>query len=206
MVKLEEVPDESYENPQSGPVGDENDWEDDTDGTGRSRPFFIFPRYIHILHIQVWFTKGTHSLVCKPPFERLPKIGRAGDRCLLHCSKNNPLTPPATADSQLSDDDDDISDIYATEQESIFDRIYALKDIISPSTRKSLTRFWRTGTAYFSAGLLWSGKALWVVGSSALLLGVPWALAYTEEQQMIEMEREMRMQQTSAEVCHVSFS
>jgi import receptor subunit TOM22 len=49
-------------------------------------------------------------------------------------------------------------------------------------------------------GLLWGGKALWVVGSSALLLGVPWALAYAEEQQLIEMERDMKMQQTTSEV------
>lgn len=44
------------------------------------------------------------------------------------------------------------------------------------------------------------GKALWVVSTSALLLGVPWALAYAEEQQMIEMEREMKMQQQANEV------
>lgn len=39
-----------------------------------------------------------------------------------------------------------------------------------------------------------------MVGSSALLLGVPWALAYAEEQQLIEMERDMKMQQTTSEV------
>jgi len=44
------------------------------------------------------------------------------------------------------------------------------------------------------------GKTLWVVSTSALLLGVPWALAYAEEQQMAEMEREMKMQQSANEV------
>jgi len=44
------------------------------------------------------------------------------------------------------------------------------------------------------------GKTLWVVSTSALLLGVPWALAYAEEQQMVEMEREMKMQQSANEV------
>jgi import receptor subunit TOM22 len=33
-----------------------------------------------------------------------------------------------------------------------------------------------------------------------LLLGVPWALAYAEEQQMIEMEREMQMQQQASQL------
>lgn len=44
------------------------------------------------------------------------------------------------------------------------------------------------------------GKTLWVVSTSALLLGVPWALAWSEEQQMMEMEREMKMQQSANEV------
>lgn len=39
-----------------------------------------------------------------------------------------------------------------------------------------------------------------MVSTSLLLLGVPWALAYAEEQQMIEMEREMTMQQKAGEV------
>jgi mitochondrial import receptor subunit TOM22 len=44
------------------------------------------------------------------------------------------------------------------------------------------------------------GKTLWVVSTSALLLGVPWALAFSEEQQVQEMEREMRMQQSANEL------
>jgi import receptor subunit TOM22 len=30
---------------------------------------------------------------------------------------------------------------------------------------------------------------------------VPWALAFAEEQQMIEMEKEMKMQQSANDVC-----
>ena len=39
------------------------------------------------------------------------------------------------------------------------------------------------------------GKTLWVVSTSALLLGVPWALAYSEEQMIVEQERAELMQQ-----------
>ena len=39
-----------------------------------------------------------------------------------------------------------------------------------------------------------------MVSTSALLLGVPWALAFSDEQQVQEMEREMRMQQSANEV------
>jgi hypothetical protein len=33
------------------------------------------------------------------------------------------------------------------------------------------------------------------------LLGVPWALAFAEEQQMVEMEKEMKMRDMGGEVC-----
>jgi len=46
------------------------------------------------------------------------------------------------------------------------------------------------------------GKALWIFSTSALLIGIPFAMAYQEEQQMIEMEREMKMQQSASEVCY----
>ncbi|KAH0013523.1 hypothetical protein KCU78_g9162, partial [Aureobasidium melanogenum] len=46
----------------------------------------------------------------------------------------------------------------------------------------------------------YGGKTLWVVSTSVLLLGVPWALAFAEEQQMAEMEREMKMQQSANEL------
>lgn len=39
-----------------------------------------------------------------------------------------------------------------------------------------------------------------MVSTSALLLGVPWALAFSEEQQLQEMEREMQMQRGASEV------
>jgi import receptor subunit TOM22 len=40
------------------------------------------------------------------------------------------------------------------------------------------------------------------VSTSALLLGVPWALAYSEEQMMVEQERqELMAQRAQNEVC-----
>jgi import receptor subunit TOM22 len=45
---------------------------------------------------------------------------------------------------------------------------------------------------------------LWVVSTSVLLAVVPWALAYAEDQQMAEMEREMKMQQSASEVSYSS--
>lgn len=39
-----------------------------------------------------------------------------------------------------------------------------------------------------------------MVSTSALLLGVPWALAFLEEQQIMEMEKEQRARETAGEV------
>ena len=58
-----------------------------------------------------------------------------------------------------------------------------------------------TTTGWIKSGLVFSGKTLWVISTSALLLGVPWALAFAEEQQMVEMEKEMRMRESGEQVC-----
>ena len=44
-----------------------------------------------------------------------------------------------------------------------------------------------------------------MLSTSALLLGVPWALAFAEEQQMVEMEREMKMREVGGQVCFPNF-
>merc|ERR1739841_333522 len=94
------------------------------------------------------------------------------------------------SESEVSEvEDDEIPD------ESLFDRIAALQDIVPPSYRKTLGNITSTGYSWASSAVSLSGKTLWVVSTSALLLGVPWALAFAEEQQMVEMEKEMRMRE-----------
>lgn len=48
---------------------------------------------------------------------------------------------------------------------------------------------------------MFSGKALWIISTSAFLIGVPWALAYAEEEQYVQMEREQGMIRGANEVC-----
>lgn len=100
-----------------------------------------------------------------------------------------------SADSEVSDVEDD-----EALDESLFDRIAALKDIVPPVYRKNLSSATSTGYSWASKALSLGGKTLWVVSTSALLLGVPWALAFGEEQQVQEMEREMQMQRNANEV------
>ncbi|KAK2755062.1 hypothetical protein FQN54_006590 [Arachnomyces sp. PD_36] len=103
----------------------------------------------------------------------------------------------------LSDDDDDdytdtdseisTDDIPTLEEETLFERIAALKDIVPPQSRRRLTSTVSSLTSFASSTASFGGKALWVISTSAFLLGVPWALAYAEEEQYVQMEREQGM-------------
>jgi import receptor subunit TOM22 len=100
-------------------------------------------------------------------------------------------------DSEIStDDEDEIPD-----EETLVDRISALRDIIPPTTRSYIASKVETTTSWIWSGTMFAGKTLWVVSTSALLLGVPYALAFAEEQQWVEMEKEMKMRESGAEVC-----
>jgi len=98
-------------------------------------------------------------------------------------------------DSEISSDDED-----APLDETLSERLLALKDIIPASTRSYINSACSTTYSYVAGGLSFSGKALFVLSTSALLLGVPWALAFAEEQQMVEMEKEMRMREMGGEL------
>ena len=97
----------------------------------------------------------------------------------------------SVADSEISSDDED----NVADEESFAERLLALRDMVPPTTRSYISNKVETTTSWIKSGLLFSGKTLWVVSTSALLLGVPWALAFAEEQQMVEMEKEMRMRE-----------
>lgn len=67
--------------------------------------------------------------------------------------------------------------------------------MIPASTRRSISSKVSTTSSWIKSGLFMGGKTLWVVSTSALLLGVPWALAYSEEQMIVEQERAELMAQ-----------
>ena len=55
-------------------------------------------------------------------------------------------------------------------------------------------------TSFAKSTISFGGQSLWVLSTSAFLLGVPWALAYAEEQQYVQMEREQGMIKGANEV------
>ena len=105
------------------------------------------------------------------------------------------LTNEILSDSEISEASDD-----ELEEETFYDRLSALKDIIPPSARHTVTSTASTITSFGKASLSFSGKALWIISTSAFLIGVPWALAYAEEEQYIQMEREQGMIKVANEV------
>ncbi|KAJ9127268.1 hypothetical protein QFC24_001506 [Naganishia onofrii] len=90
----------------------------------------------------------------------------------------------------------DSEDLGSLEDETILDRFYALKDIVAPSTRSKLVANWQKTTGWVKTGGVWAGNAVWVITTSALLVGLPLALAMEDEARIVQQEKEIQMQQS----------
>ncbi|KAG5368596.1 Mitochondrial import receptor subunit TOM22 [Yarrowia sp. C11] len=99
-------------------------------------------------------------------------------------------------EDDVEEDEDDDFDI----DETIYERVIALKDIVPPQHRVFASKAASSVYDWASAGLSFSGKAIYIVTSSALLLGVPLALSIMSEQQLNEMEAEMKLSQGSNDI------
>ncbi|UKZ64239.1 uncharacterized protein TrAtP1_005458 [Trichoderma atroviride] len=78
---------------------------------------------------------------------------------------------------------------------------YTLSATSSPPT----TRGWVSSRVNAVTSAAWSvlsfgGKGAWVITTSALFLGVPFALSFAEDQQLTAMEQEYNMRQTGSEL------
>ena len=78
------------------------------------------------------------------------------------------------ASSSGSDVESEVGDdAFDPSAESLADRFFALKDIVSPSTRAAIAETTHTTVEWtkWAAGL--AGQAAWIVTTSALLVGLP---------------------------------
>ncbi|RMZ76882.1 hypothetical protein DV738_g4720, partial [Chaetothyriales sp. CBS 135597] len=111
------------------------------------------------------------------------------------------------SDVLLADDDDDytdtdseISDASDLEpDETLADRIAALKDIVPPKRRAQIASIASTALRATSNTISYGGKGIWVIATTVLLLGIPYALALGEEQQLMEEERQRGLMSEGAE-------
>lgn len=112
-------------------------------------------------------------------------------------------TQPYHDDDDDDDDDDAYSDTSSSVSsthhddddlnESFYDRITALKDMIPPRQRAAFNGAVSKTYALLSGGLSMGGTALWVLVTSTFVLGVPFAVAVGDEQQLLDMEKEMKV-------------
>jgi len=83
--------------------------------------------------------------------------------------------------------------------ESLYQRFAALKDIVPPSTRHSISSKVSSTASFIKKGGKIFGNIVWVVTTSALLVGLPLALSLEDEAKIVAQEKEMLAQQQGAQ-------
>jgi len=83
--------------------------------------------------------------------------------------------------------------------ETLYDRITALIDIVPPTTRHNISSRFSNATSFIKRGGKLAGNIVWVVTTSALLVGLPLALSLEDEQKIVAQEQEMLAQQQGAQ-------
>lgn len=105
----------------------------------------------------------------------------------------------STSSSRTASTDSLESTISEPEQESLYDRVAALVDIVPPTTRYSIkSNVLKTLSSLKKAGRL-AGNVVWIVTTSALLVGLPLALSLEDEAKIVAQEKEMMAQQAGAQ-------
>jgi import receptor subunit TOM22 len=102
--------------------------------------------------------------------------------------------------SDVSSEGDANEDDDSLQNETILDRIVALKDIVPARQRNAITRLFSKSYSYGSMATHIGGKAVYILITSVLMVGIPYALAVDEERMISEQERQMQLQQGMSEV------
>lgn len=109
---------------------------------------------------------------------------------------------PEVDDDDYTDTESEISNEsdYDPSEETLAERLYALRDIVPPTTRSWISGHVNSITSTAWSVLSFSGKGAWVITTSALFFGVPFALSFAEDQQLTAMEQEYNMRQAGGEL------
>ena len=119
-----------------------------------------------------------------------------------------------TGTDTAADDEDEWSDESEEDEEdekeianeTLFERIAALKDIIPARQRDAIARTLSKVYSYGTVATFIGGKAAYVVITSVLMLGIPYALTLEEDRMIAEQERQMQMSQDMSGVHPPLFS
>ena len=120
--------------------------------------------------------------------------------------KDASASPYASSDSSRTSSSASLSSISSdlSADESLFDRIVALVDIVPPATRHSISSRFSKTASFVKRSSKIIGNVVWVVTTSALLVALPLALSLEDEAKIVAQEKEMMEQQQGAQ--QVGFS
>lgn len=85
------------------------------------------------------------------------------------------------------------------EEETFYERIAALADIVPPTTRHKISSQLSSVASWTKAGGKLLGNLVWIATTSALLVGLPLALSLEDEAKIVAQEKEMLAQQQGAQ-------
>ncbi|KAJ7696068.1 mitochondrial import translocase subunit Tom22 [Mycena rosella] len=81
------------------------------------------------------------------------------------------------------------------QDESLFDRLAALVDIVPPTTRHAISERVAKSASFLKRGGKLAGNFVWILTTSALLVALPLALVLEDEAKIVAQEREFLEQQ-----------
>ena len=84
-------------------------------------------------------------------------------------------------------------------EETFYERLAALVDIVPPTTRHAIASRVSATASFLTAGGRLVGNVVWIVTTSALLVGLPLALSLEDEAKIVAQEKEMIAQQQGAQ-------
>jgi len=111
--------------------------------------------------------------------------------------KDTGTSPYASTSSSRTSSSVSLSSVDSDlpESESFYDRIVALVDIVPPQTRHSISSRVSKTTNFLQRSGKVVGNLVWIVTTSALLVGLPLALILEDEAKIVQEERNMLAQQ-----------
>jgi len=114
--------------------------------------------------------------------------------------KDSSASPYASSSSSRHSSSESLSSVESESlNESFFDRVVALKDMVPPTTRHNISTTFLQTASYVKRGSKIIGNIVWVVTTSALLVALPLSLILEDENKVMTQEREMLEQQQGAQ-------
>src|SRR5258708_26981116 len=125
-----------------------------------------------------------------------------------HEKSNYPYSSSSKNNSSESISSVASSEVDDVQSESLVDRIAALVEIIPPTACDAVSQSVFKTAHFLKRGTKFAGNVVWIVTTSALLVGLPLALVLEDEAKVVQQERELLAQQQGQQVCrgHLCYS